>query len=1356
MMIELIKDIFGEGDSIILNLNTGESVEGVILKITPSSIAIKTKEGKIKGLREEQIENFENVVIVESTPKQDKKKEIVTGEISEIHKEDKLDNSQRNIQDSSIEENNNRHADNKEVRDNIKENRSPKDYKPGDIMPIEELERLTGSKPRIKKEKKKLKSLGTGLDSLSVLVNEQHEIDNQKIVPANGTIVWLAKDGRPFGYIKDGKENKDIYFSFHQIVEQELVNSLKIGDSVVYTKVVEFLGPKALYIHRPGTINDLLSLAKNLHDKGDDKFAAGVLDHILLEYPDNYDAEKLQAKLRTKSVKHKLVQKQDNSIYQEAKHLHDEKKYEEAIEAYKKSIDANQKRESAVKDLGMLYVFLCNKSESEESREKYRQNAIDFMEDNVHFLPQNTVTWSYLENFYYSVRELDKFDKIIQKLLSNQQIQSEGQRYVFLLNKQAASYITRGNKEKARKLIQKSLSVFPEGSAASKLLAIIDNVSSDLDSVFNPFEFETLTSGLSLFIRETLENYEEYHGVPSKIIESGQFNEVTLNEIRKLIDTAGKARARERAKYLLTEGKLMLSLEQDNIVKLRSEMARYCNAMAQNHIFENSSMDITRFYYLEAFSLEERYKLTAPQVALYLLTHCYSYTQLLNASSKTPSVDEALSIFLSGDLDYKKWESILSMFLYNREITAAITSRLYAIDEYLQKAIKALSHYGIRLEENPSKDDFVNAWNRLREQRIRDYKHAVTSILSYKNITSLEEMSASISSILRDERKEWMCALDLNRITGIINNVGPALDNYIKSSGYRNKEAGYNNVRGQIAQLIEEINEGPTRLSYEALRPLLSYIFDLLTKSFEDVIQTSEPRVEVKLLSEETVVDDNNIVSIQVSVSNHKDSSPIREVSVSIQDTAGVDFINDNNISYNAIDGGEMSIFKLNLRVSDDVIRYKATPLRAICKYKNGLLMKSKEYDLSLKLYSPSEFSELENPYSPIADGGPVPVTSNMFYGRESFISGIANSILNSPSKQIIIFGQKRCGKSSVMLHLKKKLLETKKTFCIFFSMGDIINNLSVASFYYKILSSIRDELEYLELDGMTVPTFIIPTYTDFKNEDQDNPSNSFSKYMIRFKMECKKTDGWEEKNLVVMIDEFTYLYTEIKKGNISPSIMKQWKAVTQNERAQFSVVLVGQDVVPSFKKEEYASNAFGVIQDIRLTYLEEQPARDLIEKPILDENGESRYIGNAVSRILDYTSRNPYYIQIFCSRLVDYMNKNKSIKVTEADVNEVAHSFVVGDQALEIDKFDNLIRAGESEDLQEIPEIEIFAVLRQIAKCTKNISYCKRADINTEYGNNEDDKILQHLVDREVLEKKGDDNYKIQVKLFQEWLLNH
>lgn len=1350
-MIELISSLFKEGDFIRLFFNNSSRiVEGTIIKILPSSIAIKSVDGKICGVKGDDIDSFDS-----STTASD-------ANVEQTHNETI---AQTFVNSSSLQDNVTIDKEVQKKEEETKEEPKPtvqtphQELKPGDVIPLDELQRrMSGTKPKIAKEKKKLTSLGRDFNALSSLVEEDHAKENQRIVPALGSIKWLSADGRPFGCILDGKENVELYFSFSQIVDPHLLKNVRRGASVVYTKAVESLGPKAKIIHSPGKIADILKLAMDLAKSGDEKFAIGVLEHILNEYPDNFDAEKLLKELGGKVSYRIIPNKQTSSteLYQKAKRLHDSKKYNEAIGAYKEAIKANHKRESAVKDLGMLYLFLCNQAESEEKKEDFRLEAIDFMEENSKYLPESTVTWSYLENFYYSVREFEKFDLVTDKLLANKQVQSEGQRYVFLLNKKAASFLRRGNKKRAKEYIEKSLEVYPEGSAVLKLLSIIENDNVDIETVFNASEFETLTSGLSQFIQETLDQYEEYHGVPSKIIESGQFNSVTLNEIRKLIDTAGKARARERAKYLLTEGKLMLTIEPDNILKLRSEMARFCNAMAQNHIFENSSMDITRFYYLEAFSLEEKYMLTANQVALYLLTHCYTYTQLLNASSKTPSVDEALKVFMAGDLDSKKWESVLSMFLYNREISAAITSRLYANPNYLKKAKSALVNFGIKLQETPSKDDFVSAWNRAREQRIRDYKHTVTSILSYRNISSLEEVCVSLSSNLRDERKDWMCALDLSRLTSIVNNIAPALDNYIKSSGYRNKEAGYNNARGQIAQLIEEINDGPTRLSYEAIRPLMSYVFDLLDNSFNDVIKTSEPRVDVKLLSEETVVDEDNLVSIQVSVSNHKDSSPIREVSVTIQDMPGITFIADNNISYNAIDGGELSIFKLKLKISDEIRQLKATPLKAICKYRSGAGIIEKNYDLSLKLYSPSDFSEIDNPYSPIADGGPVPVTSNMFYGRDGFISEVAKSILNSPSKQIIIYGQKRCGKSSVMLHLKEKLMETNKMFCIFFSMGDIINNLSEASFYHKILSSIKTELEFIEFDGGTIPDFDIPTYADFKTEDEDNPLNTFTKYMIKFKMSCKKTEGWEDKNLVVMIDEFTYLYTEIKKGNISPSIMKQWKAVTQNERAQFSVVLVGQDVVPSFKKEEYASNAFGVIQDIRLTYLEEQPARELIEKPILDMNGESRYIGNAVTRILEYTSRNPYYIQIFCARLVDFMNKNKSIKVTEADINEVAHSFVVGDQALEIDKFDNLIRAGESEDLQEVPEAEIIAVLRQIAMGTKNITYCKRADISTDYGEEEENRVLQHLEDREVLEKKGDDNYKIQVKLFQEWLLNH
>jgi hypothetical protein len=52
------------------------------------------------------------------------------------------------------------------------------------------------------------------------------------------------------------------------------------------------------------------------------------------------------------------------------------------------------------------------------------------------------------------------------------------------------------------------------------------------------------------------------------------------------------------------------------------------------------------------------------------------------------------------------------------------------------------------------------------------------------------------------------------------------------------------------------------------------------------------------------------------------------------------------------------------------------------------------------------------------------------------------------------------------------------------------------------------------------------------------------------------------------------------------------------------------------------------------------------------------------------------------------------------------------------------------------------------------NIGFCLREQISIGQPYYEDE-ILYDLVKREVLEQKND-SYKIQVKLFQEWLLKH
>lgn len=1349
-MLELLVDLLSIGNNIEIECLGGQKIVGQILKMSDLAIVIKSSMG-LKSIADSQIVGIQQI-------------ECDSDEAGGMSSSS-IDNEENSSRQSDAAPT--AYTDGCVVHTQTNQttcvNNEVIDYeniKPGMIIPLDKLKKIDPSilSGRINStiSKKKMRTLGRDFSVLEPLVKDEHEIENEKYIPATGEVKTIFA-GRGFGFIIDGISGKDVYFNVRDIVGDD--THIDSQTAVVYTLVDVIQGPKAVAIHKPGKVSDFIALIERLKNKGENKSAYFVTQQIVREYPNNY-AGFTYAKELSRYNSSPSQQRAYSTNYKIAKKYSLEKKYDKAIEFFYKALEDNVKIETTIKDLAMLYASLC-KGEDNVRNEEYRTQGIIFMSNWVCKLSRTVSNLQFLENFYYSVRDFENFFTIVNELVREPTIYRDKTKYCMLLNKKAAAFIRLRRPDDASDCIEESLCVCAGNLGALKLKGILEEDvpgAEDIDTLVAASRFDSLTAGLSLFIEQTLDSYEEYAGVPAKYVEVGQFEEATLKGVQSLVDKAS-GRSRERAKYLLCEGKLTRILDLENVARLRFVMFRYCSDMAKNSISDYSPNDVARFYFNEAFSLEQDYHKTHQQFAYYLLTLCYSNTDLLQKMSQGISVDKALSAVFDSDIpDPLVWDTVLYAFLYNSEITAYIVSKLYSNVGYRQRACAALKSFGVDITTDVTKENFASAWEKAREKRLNDYKKSITSINALSNCTSIEEIERLLSTNLREEKKNWMCALDKKRIANICNEIAGSISAYIKTTGFRNKESNYNNARGQITQVLDDIKICPTKISYEAILPLMRKSMELLNESFDEVVKQSTPNISVRLMSlAGNVVNEDSVVSLQIEVSNHRDSSPIREVSVKIKDSDGVKYIQEDNTSYNPIDGGESQIFKLQVKVSEKVISNRATDLFAICSYKNGNSINEKTELLSLRLYSPSDFKAIDNPYSPIADGGPVPLDSNMFFGRETFISNLVDAIIKSPSKQIIIYGQKRCGKSSVLLHLKKSLQETGKTLCVSFSLGDIINNLTESSFYYKILRSIKDELDYIEFDESSdVPNFVIPGFTDFKDEDPENPLNTFTKYMVLFKLLCKKTPGWENRNLVIMIDEFTYLYTEIKHGHISESIMKQWKAVTQNDRAQFSVVLVGQDVVPSFKKEDYARNAFGVIQDIRLTYLQEEPARRLIETPILDENGHSRYIGKAVDRILEYTSRNPYYIQIFCSRLVDYMNQNMSITVTEADVNDVAKSFVAGEHSLEEDKFDNLIRAGETQDLQEIPEDEILCVLRQIALCTKNINYCNRSDIDVALAPQRVDEILKHLEDREVVEKKNENRYKIQVKLFQEWLLNH
>ncbi len=558
--------------------------------------------------------------------------------------------------------------------------------------------------------------------------------------------------------------------------------------------------------------------------------------------------------------------------------------------------------------------------------------------------------------------------------------------------------------------------------------------------------------------------------------------------------------------------------------------------------------------------------------------------------------------------------------------------------------------------------------------------------------------------------------------------------------------------------MLEEIENSPTKLSVEELYPVIEAIKDKVKTRLEDLYESSIPQLTLRLPVESYIPDDTQQIEVQIAVSNRMGCSPAEALELIVQEYEGAFTLSTPEIKLDSsLRGGDQRILRVPLRVGKEALESKTFSLPVYAQYRtrSGETEQSPVNNFSIRLYSEGEFEEIENPYAAYAEGGVVD-NPRMFYGREELIANVAKAIRESrtQSKCVVIFGQKRAGKSSILHHLKNKLKSDRDLFILDLgNIGSLIDEHSACPFLYQILWGILKRLAYaiedMVSEGRTPLQLPIPTDNGFYNHP--SPLALFNDIFERFQRESAKLPDWRGVRPVLLIDEFSYVYGYITAGRIPEAFMKNWKALLQAN--YFSAVLVGQDVMPKFKQR--FPNEFGTTQDERVTYLKREDAIRLIDEPIRigGRQGESRYRERAIDRIIELTAGSPFYIQIFCNRLVEYMNRKRARLVTEADVEQVKEELIRGNNALGLDKFDNLLNSGDvSEDA--ISDEDALKVLTEIAKNSQT-GPCSRHSIACETEKPVDE-ILDDLVKRDVIERERGQYYSIRVGLFKEWLTAH
>jgi hypothetical protein len=376
-------------------------------------------------------------------------------------------------------------------------------------------------------------------------------------------------------------------------------------------------------------------------------------------------------------------------------------------------------------------------------------------------------------------------------------------------------------------------------------------------------------------------------------------------------------------------------------------------------------------------------------------------------------------------------------------------------------------------------------------------------------------------------------------------------------------------------------------------------------------------------------------------------------------------------------------------------------------------------------IFDNEEFIPIQNPYIPDGD---IVKNKKMFYGRDVLIEKLSNKFLNNEMKALVLYGQKRVGKSSLFYHLNNNLEKTNKFFIIEISMGEVESD---GEFYRRLIR--RIERKYKKIFNTKLKDLIEYNLKEINNRE------NFLTFLDDFKEILDKND----KQLLLLIDEYTYLFKKIKENSFSKDFLKFIKALLQRNLIKIGVI--GQNSMWYFI--ENFPNEFEVFKKEKLSYLEKKDAKKLIIEPILLPNGENRYKDNSVEYIFSLTNGNPFFIQKICYNVVEFINKKQTNYITLAHLKEVLN-LMFKNMTLEGD-FDSLISIGDG--MEEYNELRKKLII-EIALKSRNRGNVRFEEIGKDIDNYLKQKIIDQLVKSDILEFSNN-SYFLKVKLLEEFI---
>ena len=986
--------------------------------------------------------------------------------------------------------------------------------------------------------------------------------------------------------------------------------------------------------------------------------------------------------------------------YADAKRFEQMGNFKAAEELLPKAIqEGGRYRQSAIKDLAMLMGRGNRAAEGIELLDRYRDE----------FEPKRPVD-NLKATLLVKLGEYRKAAKLYEELYRT--APSETKDAVGAAKQAGYCYSLLSNFEDALKSFRAAKAISPSDSTITDAIERIrrakslGTLSAEDTKQLQDLAGAAVASGLSSFANFFMQ-MSDFKGADERSIARGFFETSDFQKIDRQLRAIRGRQPRMKGQLYQTLAAMSVKTPlESGDVSVQDALRSCFFFMGEAALNDKLASDSVRCFLAEAAHIASRPD-QVTDVARYLLNTYLSEPlsiEELSTDTRRGAVHLPLQTVIKlFEGDEAGWKNLMSDLPYYASVA-----------EYAVILIQAEARRNPVLGQSFFLEKELEDLRRKEVERIQSELNILRPLLS-QNVTGdgLQQISATLSSSAVSTRFK----LDQVRLYEL-GKLASESSTYWREQDYIEREATYGRVTGGLKALSDAIKKEPTKLTIEMILPLADRLLLEILDDFDKFRTGASASLSLNnLLKDDYYVPDlDGVITLALELNSERGSTPIEGVSLTVTSSEKSFQQIEACYSPELLRGGGRREIQVRIKPSESQLAELAFTIQVTARYHNRAANKIEDtvFSLPIAIGASDSFSDLSNPYAAYS-GGAIVNDPKMLFGRGELLARIQKQVVEGPVGQcFVLYGQKRSGKSSVLYRLKETLVRPQLGVLVTVGTMDIYE--AEVSFVRQCIDAIQEQLT------IEVPAFstTAPTYEEIKA----SPLRTFQLF-LRDTLGALSRAGWDEPRLVLLIDEFTYLFEYIQEKIIPRSFMRQWKALL--ELGLFSAVVVGQDSMPKFKQS--FPNEFGVTHDERISYLSPTDAIDLAQRPIATASG-GRYRGRAMEKLLECTAGSPFYLQIMCDHLVRHLNRRRRPFLTEADVDQVSIELTTGANFLPIERFDPLITAA-GESVAEASRDTYLQLLTGIAHASRPSGAARLEDMPTIENRT---LLLKDLRERDVL----------------------